>query len=301
MQTKALTALLIGAGLLFSVPAAACEGTDCVLASRNGVNLYPIDLEASIGDLDPGVRAGILSKPERIDRLMDNVLITRQLAEMAKKAGFDQNPIVQRQMLLAAERALSEHARAAELKKRAGARDFEIYAREQYAIRMDEFSVPPTTEVAHILIATGTLCQADALVRANDVLIKARGGENFESLVQQYSDDDSKVNNAGRIEVSEKAGLDPAFKRASLALTEPGQLSEPVLSGFGYHVIKMIEKRPGMTPSYENVKEALMQNVQANYQRRIKDTLFSDLRADNPTTDHEAMASFMARFRAPTP
>ncbi len=300
MQTKALFALLIGAGLLISVPAVACEGTDCILASRNDVNLYPIDLEASIGDLNPGVRAGILSKPERINRLMDNVLINRQLAEMAKEAGFDQNPIVQRQMLLAAERVLGEHARAAEMSKRAGERDFEAYAREQYAVRMDEFSVPPITEVAHILIATGTLCHADALVRANDVLIKARSGEDFDSLVQQYSDDDSKVTNAGRIEVSEKAGLDPAFKQASLALTAPDQLSEPVLSSYGYHIIKMIEKRPGMTPSYENVKDALMQNVRANYQRRIKDTFFSDLRADSPTTDHEAMASFMARFRAPT-
>ncbi|MCB1607486.1 MAG: hypothetical protein KDI71_10970, partial [Xanthomonadales bacterium] len=144
-------ALLAGASLTISLSAQACEGTDCVLASRAGVNVYPIDLEASLGDLEPGERAGVLAKPERIERLMDNVLITRQLAEMAKKAGYDKDPIVQREMLLAAERALAEHARTDELKKRAGAADFESYAREQYAVRMDEFRVPETTEVAHIL------------------------------------------------------------------------------------------------------------------------------------------------------
>jgi len=301
MQTKAIAAILIGTGLLLSLPAAACEGTDCVLASRAGVNVYPIDIEASIGDLDSNIRAGILSKPERVERFMDNVLTTRQLAEMAKEAGFDKDPIVQRQMLLAAERALAEHARAAEMKERAGARDFEAYAREQYAIRVDEFRVLPTTEVAHILIATGNLCQSDALIRANNVLIKARGGENFEQLVQEYSDDDSKTGNAGRIEVTEKAGLDPAFKAAALALSEPGQLSEPVLSSYGYHVIKLIEKRPGMTPSFANVRDALMQNLKANYERRVKDTLFSDLRAKQPSANPEAIQSFIQRFRAPQP
>ncbi len=295
MYRKAFAALTVAASLL-SFSAHACEGTDCVLASRADVNVYPIDLEASLVDLEPGMRAGVLSKPERIERLMDNVLLNRQLAQMAKDAGMDQDPLVQRQMLLAAERALAELAREKELKKRAGQTDFEAYAREQYAVRRDDLKVPPTTVVSHILIATGTLCQEDALARANDVLIKAKGGADFDQLVQDYSDDDSKSSNAGRIEVSTKAALDPAFKSAALALTEPGQLSEPVLSSYGYHIIKMVEQRPGMTPTFDNVKDALMQNLTANYQRRIKDTLLSDLRADDPSINAEAMQSFRARF-----
>lgn len=102
--------------------------------------------------------------------------------------------------------------------------------------------------VKHVLIPTIDLESGEelsaeevekALQTAQEVLSKARSGEDFAALAQEYSAD----NNAsqGGDYVFTKGIMDSAFEEAAFAL-EPGEISEPVKTQFGYHIIKLEEK-----------------------------------------------------------
>jgi len=101
---------------------------------------------------------------------------------------------------------------------------------------------PPEVTLAQIVI----LAEADSAVdkmakdKALQVLKAVREGQSFESLATQYSDDPS-AQNGGDLGVIKKGDFEEDFEKAALAL-EPGQVSEPVKSKFGYHLIKLVEK-----------------------------------------------------------
>ena len=78
--------------------------------------------------------------------------------------------------------------------------------------------------------------QAEALARAREALAKARKGANFEQLVAEYSDEPPNSAQKGRIEGFTRGLALKSFGDAAFAL-RPGELSEPVLTTLGYHVI----------------------------------------------------------------
>ena len=81
--------------------------------------------------------------------------------------------------------------------------------------------------------------------RVRDQLIKIReralNGESFEILALEYSEGPSKTN-GGNLGFATRGAMDPAYEAGALAL-KPGEISMPVKSAFGYHLIQLIEKR----------------------------------------------------------
>jgi hypothetical protein len=72
---------------------------------------------------------------------------------------------------------------------------------------------------------------------------RAQNGEKFSDLAKDYSNDPGTAEKGGKLEgLRGPEGLDPAFAKAALALA-PGQISDPVLTQFGYHIILMHDKK----------------------------------------------------------
>ena len=117
--------------------------------------------------------------------------------------------------------------------------DDEIQA--YYEDHPNEFQNPKTVEARHILIEVdqdaGTEKVAEAKKRIEDVLKKARAGEDFAELAKQYSEDPSK----------DKGGYLGSFKREAMVKPfadkafsmESGEISDPVQTRFGWHLIKV--------------------------------------------------------------
>jgi len=108
------------------------------------------------------------------------------------------------------------------------------------------------TEVkaSHVLIAWKGARNSDsdrtkeeALTLAEDIAAQARAGEDFYELAYTKSDDKSAPQNKGNLGWFSWGDMDPAFEDAAYAL-EPGEISGPVESSYGYHVILVQEKRP---------------------------------------------------------
>lgn len=128
--------------------------------------------------------------------------------------------------------------------------DAMLQARYDEALKADPgaFTV---ASVRHILIGlndeTGKAIRTkdEALKRAQEVEAKLKAGGDFAELAKTYSDDPGSKNNGGLYANTAVSGWVDEFKKASLELPI-GELSEPVLSTFGYHVMK-VESRKQMT------------------------------------------------------
>lgn len=83
-----------------------------------------------------------------------------------------------------------------------------------------------------------------AFIRADSVMRRARAGEDFASLVSEFSDDTTSIRTGGDVGwLRRGAGFAKAFERAAFSI-RPGQISPPVQTAFGFHVIQVVRSEP---------------------------------------------------------
>lgn len=135
----------------------------------------------------------------------------------------------------------------------------------------DLYVEPEKVRVAQILFATRKIPSGEPLAleqrlakkaAAEKAVVRARTGENFAKLVQELSDDtDSRVKDGEITFTRGSPAVPPQFEAAAITLGE-GRISDPVLTVFGYHVIKLIEKTPAGKTSLDKVHDRITEYLQ---------------------------------------
>jgi foldase protein PrsA len=125
--------------------------------------------------------------------------------------------------------------------------------------------MPERVHVAHILISTledpatqQTLPpekKKEKLKLANELKARADKGEDFAALVKQYSDDTGSKSKGGEYTFG-KGQMVPEFEAASFSM-KTNQISDPVETRFGYHIIKLLEKMPAATQEYAKAEPSI--------------------------------------------
>lgn len=118
-------------------------------------------------------------------------------------------------------------------------------------------------QVAHILVRTSPVADAPAQTaakaRIDEVYGRLQQGESFESLARTYSDDGQSKNAGGVLPYFGTNQNVPAFEEAAYALTLPGSYSKPVKTNYGWHILKLIDRKP--LESYTDLAPSLRQRV----------------------------------------
>ena len=115
-----------------------------------------------------------------------------------------------------------------------------------YRDHLDDFSVEELVRVRHILIATsgpGSSPDAQARAKAEELLARIRAGENFARLAAEFSDDEATKRDGGDVGVFRRGMMRDAFERAAFAM-RPGDITGPVRTTVGYHVLECLEHAP---------------------------------------------------------
>jgi peptidyl-prolyl cis-trans isomerase D len=137
--------------------------------------------------------------------------------------------------------------------------------RERYESDRERFAEPERRRVRHVLIVVDPDADAEAgnAAKASIEEIRTRldAGEDFATLASELSQDPGTAGQGGDLGLIERGLMDPAFDQAAFAL-EQGQLSEPVRSQFGYHLIEVTEIEGGATKSFEEVKDQLKAEIE---------------------------------------
>lgn len=259
-----------------------------VLATRGGVELTVQDFDTILQAALPNQRAGLVQGGDRVHQLIDSELLAKQGVRYAKAKGWDQDPVAKRILARAFEQALMEIT-VKRVVAEAPKQNFELLAKENYIANPENFVVPETFVVKHVLISSETRSAEELNARAEEVLKKASAKEDFDALVQEYSDDPSKVNNQGVMRVATAGEFVPAFEEAAKALQKPGEISGLVKTEYGLHILKLIAREPSTTKPFEEVRVALVAEAENNYLESIRKKFLSDLRSENPQFNGEAI------------
>jgi parvulin-like peptidyl-prolyl isomerase len=127
-------------------------------------------------------------------------------------------------------REAEAEARAEKERERAAREPREIGAKHILVMHAESKSKPPSV----------TRSKAEAKKRAQECLLKIRGGEPFDALVKEYSDEPGAADRAGDLGVFEKGTMVKQFADAAFSL-KIGEVSEVVETPFGFHIIKRTE------------------------------------------------------------
>jgi peptidyl-prolyl cis-trans isomerase C len=271
-RSHSISAIAIAlAAALFAVASvgpAFGQGKDVVLASQGNAKVTAADYEASILRIPERDRFGWAMSQERVNKEVEGLLRTRIIADEAKRLGLDADPSIKARVRHYEERLLAEAFGAridAETTKEFDTRT-QVYterAREQYLTNKSQYQTPAEVKASHILIRPGSQAPEEVLAKARALRAKILAGEPFEAVAVSSSEDPTAKQNKGELGFFSAGQMDPVFEAAAFALTRNGEISEPVRTKFGYHLIRLEDKKPARQLSFEEVAPDLMDKLKS--------------------------------------
>jgi parvulin-like peptidyl-prolyl isomerase len=154
-----------------------------------------------------------------------------------------------------------------------------------YDDNAEQFEVPESREVAHILVETKK--------EAQDLYAQLQDGADFAALAKEHSTDTASAENGGKL-TDERGSFVPEFEEVAFAL-DTGAVGEPVKSQFGWHIIKALEDtQPAETTSFEDAKDSIEEQLLEERRNEAMSTWVNQVR-----TKFASQVSYAVGFAAP--
>ena len=234
------------------------------------------DYDLEIAAVRPDLRAEFVASSDRLAKLLNAMLEAKTLAAEARAIGLDKDPEIQARIAMQVEKVLAV-ARSEQIEREAGAAfdlrrdEFMVRVREMYLLNKERFTLPEQIRAAHILIRTDKRDKDEAMKLAQEVRARAIAeGADFTALARQYSEDATAKTNGGNLGWFDAKQMDRGFSTGAFALKKSGEISEPVLSSFGYHIIRLDERKPAQLQSYDSVKDQILAEVRRDYIAQVR-------------------------------
>jgi peptidyl-prolyl cis-trans isomerase D len=130
-----------------------------------------------------------------------------------------------------------------------------------YEDNQQQYSTPEQVRASHILLKTEGKDEATVRKTAEDVLKQAKApNADFAALANKYSEDDSNNKKGGDLDYFPKGQMVPEFDTAAFAM-QPGQISDLVKTQYGFHIIRMVDKKAATTRSLAEVKTQIEEQL----------------------------------------
>jgi peptidyl-prolyl cis-trans isomerase C len=301
--------LLFGALALASAPAAAQKadaaggaGAPSTVVATQGSTIVTLsDVDAFANRIPDKDRPGFFDSPNRLETLITQILLQKQLADEARKQGLDQKPTVRDEIQMQTDEVLSR-ARMEQFKADLKLPDFEELAREQYIGHKKTYVVPGIVSVQQIVISSGQRNDKDAKALADTVAEEARAHpDRFDALVEKYSEDENKATSKGVLKDVTKAATTPAFLGAVKRLKKVGDISEPAKVREGYAVIKLVSRAPDKQQSFAEVHDSIVDQLKSEYVAKAAQTHVDEIRNQKIDANPEMIASLRMRYGSAPP
>ena len=242
---RGLSAIRIGvaaAALALAAPLAASGAwaQDAVVATVNGDPITETDIEVAMADLND--QFAQLPEAQRRAAALSAVIEIRLLSTAAEKAGLADGDEFARRMALLRQRALH----SAYIDKEIAAKVTDEAVRARYDKQVAE--TPPVEEVRarHIIVETEDEAKA--------IIAELAAGGDFEAIAREKSKDGAAAQ-GGDLGYFTQGRMVPEFEQAAFALNVGEYSREPVKTQFGWHVIKVEDKRNQEPPAFDQVAE----------------------------------------------
>jgi peptidyl-prolyl cis-trans isomerase D len=122
-----------------------------------------------------------------------------------------------------------------------------------YEDNQQQYSTPEQVRASHILLKTEGKDDAAVKKQAEELLTKVKAGADFAQLATKYSEDDASKAKGGDLDFFPKGQMVPEFDKAAFSM-KPGEISDLVKTQYGYHIIKVTDKKAASTKPLEEVR-----------------------------------------------
>jgi peptidyl-prolyl cis-trans isomerase D len=122
-----------------------------------------------------------------------------------------------------------------------------------YEDNQQQYSTPEQVRASHILLKTEGKDDAAVKKQAEELLTKVKAGADFAQLATKYSEDDASKAKGGDLDFFPKGQMVPEFDKAAFPM-KPGEISDLVKTQYGYHIIKVTDKKAASTKPLEEVR-----------------------------------------------
>ncbi|MEE2997533.1 MAG: peptidylprolyl isomerase [Pseudomonadota bacterium] len=272
----ATAAILFAAGLPAGAQTHTPSGVsanDPVVATVNGVEILRSDVYAARAQLPEQYRK--LPMDKVFTPLVNQLVSSKLMAAKAKEENLNESRGFKKRMLLIEDRLLGE----ALLNKVIGERVTDEVLQAKYEESLGKFPSKEEVRARHILVKTEA--EAKALVKELD------SGADFSDLAADKSIGPSK-SSGGDLGYFGRGQMVPPFEKAAFALRKGEYTKVPVQSPFGWHLIKVEDKRQSKPPTFEESRGELTQKLSKEIAVEIVEDLMKNAKIERFESDGSA-------------
>jgi len=252
-----------------------------VFARQGDMVLTQQEIDAAFAQVPQQQRMAVIRDGGKVDEIVQSLLRYKQLARDAREKGYADDPVIQARLALVADKELAE-AWVEHVVENAPAADYEAMAEEYYIANRELFVGEESVDVTHILVGTTDgRSDEEALELANRLHGELLADPAlFDAYVETYSNDPGKTQNQGQYLGVKRGQMVKPFEDTAFSMEKAGQISAPVKTGFGYHIIRLDSKTAAGPLSFEDVKPQLVEQMRrehlSNYRRNYILSVSSD-------------------------
>lgn len=298
-KSLALLAAVVAVSMS-ALPGQAAQA-DVPLVVNGNVSLTSTDFEAFMVSVPAKSRDEFRMNAERVNQTVDALWVKRMLAQKARDAGLDQDPVIAARARQAVEAMLADAYLASLERQVKYPANLEARAREIYLANRDSYKSAETVFVQHILITTVGRTREMAAELAKKVYdeVVAHPSE-FLDYAQRYSEDEGKRTNKGELGWMGPSSFSPQMA-AAIAKMKPGDISPLVALPNGMqHIVRITDRRPARVAPFEEVRDGLIAAEKQRIFDDLKAKAVTDVRNDPNTILQEANVQALKKeFKAP--
>ncbi|WP_456374228.1 peptidylprolyl isomerase [Thiolapillus sp.] len=240
----------------------------------------------------------VLTQPKKIRDIMDSTYMVKVAAKRAKEKGLDKDPVIQAKLWHYEQNLLANaEVRDVQQKLIGDDVDYEAAARELYLMEKDKFKTPATYEASHILL-TADKGEDEKTLKSRIGQIRDEilsGKMDFAAAAKQYSMDEGTASKGGSLGTFNEGRMVQPFDDA-LKKMQPGDISEPVKTRFGWHLIALHKKTASSVKPFDEVKKELIARVRQKAENEINTDYWLKVKTDpRAKVDESLFESFVAK------
>jgi peptidyl-prolyl cis-trans isomerase C len=238
-------------------------GQDKIIASVGNKLITLSDFKQKLSRM-PAYYQGLAQKNKKI--LLDDMIVESLFLEDAVRKGIDRDKEVKDILEEAKKKVIIAKFVKTEVEDKIRVSDGEM--KKYYEEHKDEFKKPEMWRASHILVATEDEARA--------VQSALAGGKSFQDLAREKSIDATAAR-LGDVGYFRKGQVMPEFENACFSL-KVGETSGIVRTQFGYHIIKLTDKRPESVQSFEEAKTTIEDDIKTLKRGEMLSKLVTDLK-----------------------
>ncbi|HHI96782.1 MAG TPA: hypothetical protein ENJ96_02925 [Thermodesulfatator atlanticus] len=241
--------------------AAAKEGEE-ILAEVGPYKLTRAEFEAKLETAPPQIKMILAHQPQLKKALVERWVEISLLSLAAKDAGLEKDPEVKARLDEVTKQILAQAYLEKKLLNQQRVSEEEVKA--YYEKHREKYQEPRAVRARHILIEVPQGAtpeqEKEALKKAQRLRERILKGEDFAKLAQKYSADPGTKEKGGELGFFTQGQMVKEFEEAAFRL-KPGEISEPVRTPFGYHLIQVEEVKEAKQRSFAEVKDRVREDL----------------------------------------